>query len=124
VGRDSPITLKGSQRSCLALFRTIRYQQRGLPPTSVGGTATVEDHIADALAVLDGLGIERAWVVGHSWGAHLAMHLAVAAPERPLGAIVIDPLGAVPDGGEAELGANLTARLTPETAARVEEVAR
>ena len=104
------------------LFRSIRYQQRGLPPTSVGGTATIEAHIADALAVLDGLGIEQAWAVGHSWGGHLAMHLAVAAPERLLGAIVIDPLGAVPDGGDAELGANLTARLTPETAARVEEL--
>jgi len=72
--------------------------------------------------VLDGLEIERAWVVGHSWGAHLAMHVAVAAPERLLGAVVIDPLGAVPDGGEAELGMNLTSRLTPETAARVEEM--
>ncbi len=103
-------------------FRTIRYQQRGLPPTSVSGSATVEDHVADALAVLDGLGIERAWVVGHSWGAHLAMHLAVAASERLLGAVVIDPLGAVPDGGEADLGTNLTSRQTPETAARVEEL--
>ncbi len=103
-------------------FRSIRYQQRGLPPTTISGTATVEDHIADALAVLDGLGIRQGFAVGHSWGAHLAMHLAVAAPERLLGAIVIDPLGAVPDGGEAELGANLTARVAPETAARVEEV--
>ena len=111
---------EGLAAELFGLFRSIRYQQRGLPPTSVGGTATVEDHIADALAVVDGLGIERAWVVGHSWGAHLAMHLVVAAPERLLGAIVIEPLGAVPDGGEADLGANLMARLAPETAARVE----
>jgi proline iminopeptidase len=106
----------------LAGFRTIRYQQRGLPPTTVNGTASVESHVADALAVLDGLGIEHAWVIGHSWGGHLAMHLAVAAPARLLGAIIIDPLGAVPDGGEAELGASLTSRLSPETAARVEEM--
>jgi pimeloyl-ACP methyl ester carboxylesterase len=104
------------------LFRTIRYQQRGLPPTRASGGATVEDHVADALSVLDGLGVEQAWVIGHSWGGHLAMHLAVSAPERLLGAIVIDPLGAVPDGGEAELGLNLTARLAPEVAARVEEL--
>jgi proline iminopeptidase len=104
------------------LFRTIRYQQRGLPPTAVTGTATIENHVADALAVLDGLGVEQAWVIGHSWGGHLAMHLAVAAPERLLGAIVIDPLGAVPDGGETELGENLTARLPLKTAAQVEEM--
>ncbi len=104
------------------LFRTIRYQQRGLPPTTVTGTATVEDHVADAVAVLDGLGVEQAWVIGHSWGGHLAMHLAVAASERLLGAAIIDPLGAVPDGGEAELGENLTSRLPPETAAQVEEM--
>ena len=103
-------------------FRTIRFQQRGIPPTTVSETSTVEDHIADALSVLDSLGVARAWVVGHSWGGHLAMHLAVAAPERLLGAVVIDPLGAVPDGGEAELGVNLTSRLTPETAARIEEM--
>ncbi|MCY7303019.1 MAG: alpha/beta hydrolase [Thermoleophilia bacterium] len=113
---------EGLAAELAGLFRTIRYQQRGLPPTRVSGSATVEDHVADAVAVLDGLGIERAWVVGHSWGGHLAMHLAVAAPERLLGAIVIDPLGAVPDGGEAELGTNLTSRLTPETAVRVDEM--
>ena len=101
-------------------FRTIRFQQRGIPPTTVTGTSTVEDHIADALSVLDGLGVAQAWVVGHSWGGHLAMHLAVAAPNRVLGVVVIDPLGAVADGGDAELGANLTSRLTAETAAQVE----
>ena len=102
------------------IFRSIRYQQRGLEPTAVSGAATIENHVADAVAVLDGLGVEQAWVVGHSWGGHLAMHLAVAEPERLLGALVIDPLGAVADGGDAELGANLSSRLTPETAAHIE----
>ena len=102
------------------LFETIRYQQRGLPPTRIDGAARVEDHVADALGVLDGLGVERAWSIGHSWGGHLAMHLAVAAPERVLGAVIVDPLGAVPDGGAAELDASLTARLSAETRARVE----
>ena len=36
----------------------------------------------DVVAVLDALEIGRALVVGHSWGGHLAMHLAVAFPER------------------------------------------
>jgi pimeloyl-ACP methyl ester carboxylesterase len=103
-------------------FDTIRYQQRGLPPTTVRGPYSVETNVADALAVLDGLGIDRAWVVGHSWGGHLAMHVAVAAPERVLGLVAVDPLGAVPDGGEADLDANLTERLSPEDDDRVHEL--
>jgi pimeloyl-ACP methyl ester carboxylesterase len=103
-------------------FSTIRYQQRGLAPSTVAGPHTVEQNVADALAVLDGLGIDRAWVIGHSWGGHLAMHVAVAAPQRLLGLVAIDPLGAVPDGGEADLDLNLTAQLSPEETARTHEL--
>jgi len=103
-------------------FTTIRYQQRGLPPTTVEEPYSVETSVADALAVLDGLGIDRAWAVGHSWGAHLAMHLAVAAPDRVLGLVAIDALGAIPDGGEADLERNLTERLPADVAAQVDEL--
>jgi pimeloyl-ACP methyl ester carboxylesterase len=101
------------------VLRTFRYQQRGQPPTTVGGPFDVEAHVDDAIAVLDGLGLDRAWVVGHSWGGHLAMHIAAARPERLLGLIVLDPLGAVPDGGEKALEENLTKRLAPDVAERV-----
>lgn len=50
--------------------------------------------MADAIAVLDQLGIDRAWAVGHSWGGHLALHLAVSRPDRLLGVVCIDALGA------------------------------
>jgi pimeloyl-ACP methyl ester carboxylesterase len=100
------------------VFETFRYEQRGVAPTTVGEPFTVDAHVEDAVGVLDGLGLERAWAVGHSWGGHLAMHLAAARPERLLGLIVIDPLGAVPDGGEKALEENLTNRLTPEVAER------
>ena len=62
--------------------------------------------MADAVAVLDHFGIERAWAVGHSWGGHLALHLLVAHPERLLGVVCIDPLGAF-ERVFAEFGANL-----------------
>ena len=97
-----------------------RYQQRGLAPSLVGGARDVETHVADAVAVLDALGWDRAWLVGHSWGGHLAMHVAVAHPERMLGLIILDGLGAVGDGGMAELGPNLTAKLSREQRARVD----
>jgi pimeloyl-ACP methyl ester carboxylesterase len=38
--------------------------------------------LADVLGILDGLGIGRAHVVGHDWGAALAWNLAMGAPER------------------------------------------
>jgi pimeloyl-ACP methyl ester carboxylesterase len=71
--------------------------QRGTPPSQVGPPYTIESHVADAVAVLDSFGLERAWAIGHSWGGHLALHLALANPERLLGLVLVDPLGADPD---------------------------
>ena len=101
---------------------TARYQQRGLAPSLEIGPLDVETHVADAVAVLDALGWERAWLIGHSWGGHLAMHVAVAHPDRLLGLVVLDGLGAVGDGGTAALGPNLTAMLSDEARARVDEL--
>jgi pimeloyl-ACP methyl ester carboxylesterase len=98
-----------------------RYQQRGLAPSVVGGDRTVEGHVADAVAVLDALGWDRAWVIGHSWGGHLAMHLAVAPPDRLLGMVALDALWAVGDGGEAAFGENLTRSLTDEQRAWIDD---
>jgi pimeloyl-ACP methyl ester carboxylesterase len=101
------------------VLETVHYEQRGVPPTTIGEPFTIEAHVEDAVAVLDGLGLERVWVVGHSWGGHLAMHIAASRPERVLGLIAVDPLGAVADGGEKALEENLTKRLTPDVAGRV-----
>jgi len=103
-------------------YTVIRYQQRGLAPSTTSGPFSVTRHIADAVAVLDAAGVRRAYVVGHSWGGHLAMHLAVRHPGRVLGLVIVDPLGAVPDGGLADLGQNLTQRTPPELAARAVEL--
>ncbi len=104
------------------VLTTARYQQRGLAPSLVEGQLDIETHRADAVAVLDALGWERAWLVGHSWGGHLAMHVAAAYPERLMGLVVLDGLGAVGDGGTAALGPNLTAMLSDEVRARVDEL--
>jgi pimeloyl-ACP methyl ester carboxylesterase len=42
----------------------------------------IRHSLADMLAVLDALGIERVQVVGHDWGAAVAWGLAAFAPER------------------------------------------
>lgn len=103
------------------LLTTYRYTQRGTPPSTGGPPYSVEAHVADALAVLDAFEIPRAWLVGHSWGAHLALHIAVAHPERALGVICIDPLGAYADVF-AELDANLRRGLSAEAVARLDEI--
>lgn len=50
-----------------------------------------EDHVADLLAVLDDHGVEAADVVGHSFGGHVVLHLAAAAPERVGRLVLLDP---------------------------------
>jgi len=104
------------------LLTTARYQQRGQAPSLVEGPWDVDTHVADAVTVLDSLGWDRAWLVGHSWGGHLAMHLATAHPERFIGLVVLDGLGAVGDGGTSQLGPRLMASLSEGARARVQEL--
>jgi pimeloyl-ACP methyl ester carboxylesterase len=104
------------------VLTTARYQQRGLAPSLAEGPNDVDTHVADAVAVLDALGWDRAWLVGHSWGGHLAMHVAVRHPERMLGLVVVDGLGAMGDGGTAALGPNLMGPFSEDERARVEEL--
>jgi pimeloyl-ACP methyl ester carboxylesterase len=103
------------------LFSTIRYTQRGTPPSGEADPYTIESHASDAVAVLDAFGLALAWVIGHSWGGHLAMHLALLHPDRVAGLLLIDPLGADPSVF-AEQDANLRRGLTPEQIARVDAV--
>jgi pimeloyl-ACP methyl ester carboxylesterase len=91
-------------------FRVASFQQRGLAPSTLEGPFTVDQAIADAVSVLDGLGWDRALVVGHSWGGHLALRVAAGHPERLLGALALDPIGVVGDGGMAAFEAEVVAR--------------
>lgn len=103
------------------VFRTVSYQQRGLPPTTIRAPYTVEANVADAVAVIDRVAGERAWIVGHSWGGHLALHLLADCPERLEGAIILDPLGAYLEVFE-EFGTRMTAPLSDAQRARAEEL--
>jgi proline iminopeptidase len=102
-------------------FTTHRYTQRGTPPSTGSPPYTIETHTADAVAVLDHHELDRAWAIGHSWGGHLALHLLVAHPERLLGVVCIDVLGA--DGSIFEdVARNFRRTMSREDAARVEEI--
>lgn len=98
------------------------YQQRGLPPSAVGGPYSVATDVDDARRVLDALGWERAHVVGHSWGGHLALHVVEALPERVLGVLAVDPLGSVGDGRWPEFDEEIFRRTPESERARAREL--
>jgi pimeloyl-ACP methyl ester carboxylesterase len=86
-------------------YRCITYAARGYPPSGVPAdpAAYSQAHaVADALAVLDGLGIERAHVVGLSMGGFTALHLLLRHPGRVLSAVVAGAgYGAQPEREQA-----------------------
>jgi pimeloyl-ACP methyl ester carboxylesterase len=98
------------------------YQQRALPPSTTEGPWTVAANVDDARRVLDALGWDRAYVVGHSWGGHLALHVAEALPERVLGVVAVDALGAVGDGRWPEFDQEIFRRTPEDVRARAEEL--
>jgi proline iminopeptidase len=105
------------------LFATVRYTQRGTPPSGGEPPYTIETHVADAIAVLDFCGLDRAWAIGHSWGGLLALHLALAATERLHGLLLLDPVGA--DASLfPEQDANLRRGLTPDQVTRLDAIER
>jgi pimeloyl-ACP methyl ester carboxylesterase len=92
-------------------YQVATFQQRGLAPSTEQGAFTVDEAVADIAAVLDGLGWDTAYLMGHSWGGHLVFHAAVALAARISGVLAVDPLGAVGDGGAAAFGAEMLARV-------------
>lgn len=98
------------------------YQQRGQAPSAVAGPYTVAADVDDARRVLDALGWDKAWVVGHSWGGHLALHVAAALPGRLLGALAVDPLGSVGDGRWPEFDEEIFRRTPAEVRERAREL--
>ena len=57
---------------------------------------SADQHIDDLLETMDGEGIERCAVIGHSFGGLLGMALASAAPERVERLVLLDPAVALP----------------------------
>ncbi len=105
-----------------AEFRVATFQQRGLAPSTVFGPFTIDQAVADVAAVLDHLGWDRAYLLGHSWGGHLAFHVAHDLGPRLLGVLAVDPLGGVGDGAAEAFSAELLARTPPVRRARAQEL--
>ncbi len=83
-------------------YRCITYNARGYPPSDVPEDRDQygwEHSVADLLAVLDGLGIDRAHVVGLSMGGYAVLQFGLRHPER---ASAIVAAGAGSGSGPAE----------------------
>ena len=83
-------------------YRCITYNARGYPPSDVPDDRDQygwEFAVADLLAVLDGLGIDRAHVVGLSMGGYAVLQFGLRHPER---ASAIVAAGAGSGSGPAE----------------------
>lgn len=82
-------------------YRCVTYAARGYPPSDVPedlARYSQELAVADAVAVLDHLAIERAHVVGLSMGAFCALHVGLRHPDRVRSLIVAGcGYGAHPD---------------------------
>ena len=79
-------------------YQLIRYHRRGLANSSApAGPFRIEDQAADALAVLQHVGIEKAHIVGHSYGGVVALQLALDAPTVVKSLVLLEP--AIPAGG-------------------------
>lgn len=64
-------------------FTVAAADPRGLGQTDAPyGDWTMADYADDAISVLDALGWDRAFVLGESFGAMTALHMAQRAPER------------------------------------------
>jgi pimeloyl-ACP methyl ester carboxylesterase len=101
-------------------YEIASYQQRGLAPSTARGPYDVNTQVADVARVLDALGWDHATVIGHSWGGHLAAHVAVGLGDRLDSVLIVDPLGAVGDGGEKEFEAAMFARTPADVREKAE----
>ena len=75
-------------------FDCIAPDQRGhggsLPPDPKRLSWSAQDYAADVALLLEELGIERCWLVGHSMGVRTALALAQRIPRKIQGLIAVD----------------------------------
>lgn len=83
-------------------LRLIYYDQRGRGRSADGvapGDVTIESEMEDLDGIRSHIGLERAAVLGHSWGGLLAMEYATRHPERVSHLILMNTAPASYQGG-------------------------
>jgi esterase len=71
-------------------FHTFAVDQRGHGLSDKPGSYTFAEVTGDLAAFIDALGLERPVIVGHSWGAGVALRFAADRPDIPSAIALID----------------------------------
>lgn len=71
-------------------FRHITYDMRARGKSQQSSDYSFETNVADVDAVLAARGVERAVVIGWSYGAFVAAHWASRNPDRTVGAVLVE----------------------------------
>lgn len=104
----------------------VRWDQRGCGRSErCAGPWTIDRFVADLDAVRRHFGLDRMALLGHSWGAQLALAHALAHPERVSTLIYVSGTGIVPESHwHGPFKENFLARLAedPERLARWREL--
>ena len=110
-----------------AAYHCVTYAARGYPPSGVPTDPDAYSQaraVADAIAVLDGLAVDRAHLVGLSMGGFTALHLVLSHPGRVRSAVVAGAgYGAEPEHADAFRAESVltAAAFAAEGAAKVAE---
>ncbi len=99
--------------------RVIRWDQRGCGRSELRGPYSITRSVADLDAVRHHLGVETVAVLGHSWGAQLALRYVLDNPERISDLVYVSGVGLGWDWHEP-FKRNMAARLAGHTARMTE----
>jgi len=82
-------------------YQLIRYHKRGwVGSTHTPPPVSIAEHAADAAALLEHVGVQRAHIAGHSTGASIGAQLALDFPEKVHTLALLEPtLVSLPLGG-------------------------
>ena len=86
-----------------AIAYDLRATGKSEAPGRRGVTFTNDDHARDLEAFMDALGIDRAALVGHAFGATVAMRVAIDRPERVAALVLVDIAARIGDKTRASL---------------------
>ena len=80
------------EHPALARYRLIRYRRRGYGGSVAhNGPFSLAQQASDALGVLTHFGLDRAHVVGHSYGGCTALQLAIQSPDSIHSLALLEP---------------------------------
>ena len=125
--------LAGSGAQWSGQLENLRGQRRALAltlrghagaPLPADGRYDVEALAADVVRSLDRLAIPRFALAGHSAGAHVALAIAAAVPERVASLLLVDPAGDVRQAPRRDVDALLAALESPSYATTIEQYYR